>query len=160
MRAGLRGLRGGRQQSTWWNPGSTGSPVLGGELEEPSSLLDEIEGEFPGTYSYDRSGNGVAEAALQLAYERQFVPTRDGEPEDMTRYCPPDRLRLAWQMPAGASFEHGGNILPLGPAPTVATTSVNGIVYCDGSRYAYMGFEAWWDETYQVWMVLNTPTCH
>ncbi|MBI1748805.1 MAG: hypothetical protein HYR55_19800 [Acidobacteria bacterium] len=156
------GWPGARRQTTWWHPERTGTPVLGPGTEEwvaDESAEDvEIEGPFPGTTSPDRGRNGVEEAALRLAIEQQLVPIRDGEIDDTTRYCPPNSLVVSWDMDVEA-FKHGGNIAPMGPEPDENTNEVTGIVYCKGFDYAYVGFEAWWDEDNGVWMVLNTPTC-
>lgn len=63
--------------------------------------------------------------------------------------CPASRLRVAWERP-GPGYTIGGHVEPIGPAPTDATRRVNGVVVCDGSTYAYLGFEAayelgrWW----------------
>ena len=59
--------------------------------------------------------------------------------------CPPSELRVSWQPPAG---EHriGAYVEPLGPVPTEATTHVNGIVVCRSSSYAFLGFEAAYED--------------
>src|SRR4051812_31286437 len=69
--------------------------------------------------------------------------------------CAPLRLRVSWERPA-PGFKIGAYVAPLGPAPTTATTRVNGIVFCNGSRYAYLGFEELWDGT--RWLVIPVPT--
>jgi hypothetical protein len=55
--------------------------------------------------------------------------------------CPVDALELSFDDP-GPGWVSGAFVSPLGPAPTVWTTSVNGIVRCAGSHHAYLGFMA------------------
>lgn len=80
-------------------------------------------------------------AAADFAAAIRGVPTRDGDFDDLSRYCQANRLRVTWSPPA-SGYRYGAYIEPLGPAPTAGTAAVNGIVSCDGSTYAYMGFEA------------------
>jgi hypothetical protein len=153
------GWPGARRETTWWHPNRTGTPRAGAGPEWDDSVFPEdfeVDGLFPGTTSPIRDKKGVEEAAERLGAELLLLPIRDGDPEDPERYCPQDQLRVAWEMP-DIPFRYGGHILPLGPEPDETTTSVNGILYCDGYDYAYVGFEAWWDESLQMWMVLNTP---
>jgi len=59
---------------------------------------------------------------------------------DGTR-CPLDRLALSWTDP-GPGWRSGGFLAPLGPAPTLGTAAVNGVVLCVGNHHAYVGFDA------------------
>ena len=80
----------------------------------------------------DRSLEPVVLRTVQLA---GGVDRADG-----TR-CPADRLVLSWTDP-GPGWRSGGFIAPLGPAPTLSTAAVNGIVLCAGNHHAYAGFDA------------------
>lgn len=79
--------------------------------------------------------------AIDLAAGSRALPVRDGDFDDRSRYCDPNRMHVIWVKP-GESFLYGAYIEPLGPPPGPTTSSVNGIVVCEGSSYAYMGFEA------------------
>src|SRR5438477_1165167 len=69
--------------------------------------------------------------------------------------CPPMRLRVSWEKPLDG-YKIGAYVAPLGPAPTAATTNVNGIVLCEGSAYAYLGFEETWTGAH--WTVIPVPS--
>jgi hypothetical protein len=112
-------------------------PVAAAAPAAPSSPATELE-----------------RAALDLAVRLRAVPVRDGDFADQGRYCPPGRLAVSWNPPAG-TYRFGAYIPPLGPAPGPATTSVNGVVVCRGATYAYMGFEARW--TAGSWQVVDVP---
>ncbi|MDQ1396586.1 MAG: hypothetical protein QOG64_1845, partial [Acidimicrobiaceae bacterium] len=72
----------------------------------------------------------------------------------MSTVCPAFRLRVSWEPPVG-TFVIGGYLAPLGPPPTITTRQVNGVVMCQGSTYAYLGFEAAWDGI--RWTVTGVP---
>ena len=108
----------------------------------------------PPSVSADRAGQ-LERIAVDLAVRLRAIPVHDGDITDPYRYCPRDRLTVSWTPPAGA-FRFGAYIPPLGPVPGPATTSVNGVVTCRGSTYAYMGFEARW--TTRGWQVVDVPT--
>jgi len=55
--------------------------------------------------------------------------------------CPERRLELSYTDP-GKGYGSGAFVLPLGPAPTDSTRSVNGVVLCRGSKDGYVGFDA------------------
>jgi len=61
-----------------------------------------------------------------------------------TGVCAASRLRVSWTPPVGP-YRVGAFVDPLGPPPTVETKRVNGVVTCEASTFAYMGFEASWD---------------
>lgn len=87
--------------------------------------------------------------AVALIREAAPVPLDDaGTP------CEAARLRVAWTEP-GPWYEVGAFVSPIGPPPTTATTRVNGVVICEGSSYAYMGFEA--VRVKGVWLIEVTP---
>ena len=98
--------------------------------------------------STDRGRAGVESSALRLAR------AVGGVPADATSPCPADRLRVSWEPPADG-YAVGAHVDPVGPAPDAATTAVNGLVLCDGTRYAYLGFEARWDGG--TWQVHGVP---
>ncbi len=98
---------------------------------------------------------GIEIQAVGFAARTRSIPTRDGSFDDPARYCPSDRLRVVWAKPDKA-YQYGAFIEPLGPEPVAETTSVNGIVICEGSSYAYMGFEAIRTTT-GAWEVLPVP---
>jgi hypothetical protein len=104
--------------------------------------------------SAGRAGQ-LERVAVDLAVRLRAVPVRDGDFSDPSRYCQRDLLAVSWAPPAGA-FRFGAYIPPLGPAPGPLTTTVNGVVTCAGSTYAYMGFEARW--TTGGWQVVDVPT--
>lgn len=79
--------------------------------------------------------------AVDLAAKMRELPIRDGAIDDLTRYCSPQQMRVEWAAPQD-TYSYGAHIEPLGPAPGPNTSKVNGIVVCEGSTYAYMGFEA------------------
>lgn len=68
--------------------------------------------------------------------------------------CPADRLVVSWDDP-GPGWRSGGFIAPLGPAPTLRADAVNGVVLCQGSHHAYVGFDA--VRTVQGWDVELVP---
>ncbi|HVL88994.1 MAG TPA: hypothetical protein VM841_02040 [Actinomycetota bacterium] len=96
----------------------------------------------------------AAVAATRFAAAIHGVPVRDGDPDDSSRYCSTDRLRVLWTAP-GEGYTHGGYIEPLGPEPGPDTVAVNGVVVCEGSAYAYMGFEALRDG--DGWQIIPVP---
>ena len=96
-----------------------------------------------------RGRAGAEHSALTLAASLKALPV-----DDSGTLCPADHLVVTWRTPDG-TYQHGAYIEPVGPTPTVATTTVNGVVVCDGSRYAYMGFEAHW--TGARWTVEDVP---
>jgi hypothetical protein len=83
----------------------------------------------------DRGQAGVERTAIAVAAWLGAVPTAENGAA-----CNPEHLLVSWTAPpAGAKGAYAGT---LGPAPTEATTEVNGIVHCATSDYAYMGFAA------------------
>lgn len=96
----------------------------------------------------------LEQAAIALAVRLRAIPMRDGAVADPGRYCPSSRLAVSWTSPAG-EFRHGAYIAPLGPRPGPATRAVTGVVVCQGSTYAYMGFDAYW--TAGGWRVTDVP---
>ena len=76
------------------------------------------------------------DAAVKVEVERSGgVPLADGSS------CPTASLQVSYELP-GDGWSSGAYIDPLGPEPDAGTTEVNGVVLCDGSRYAFIGFEA------------------
>jgi hypothetical protein len=96
-----------------------------------------------------RGRAGVEASALALADSLHAVPV-----DALGGVCQTGDLRVSWQAP-GDGYTVGAHVSPVGPAPTEATTSVNGIVTCTSSTYAYMGFEARWSD--DRWDVVETP---
>ena len=96
----------------------------------------------------------LEQAAIALAVRLRAIPMRDGAVADPGRYCPSSRLAVSWTSPEG-EFRHGAYIAPLGPRPGPATRAVTGVVVCQGSTYAYMGFDAYW--TAGGWRVTDVP---
>ncbi|HYF44673.1 MAG TPA: hypothetical protein VD926_00590, partial [Acidimicrobiales bacterium] len=68
--------------------------------------------------------------------------------------CAEERVRVSWSEPADG-YENGAHLLPLGPPPRPGDTAANGIVYCDGWFFTYMGFEALWDG--ERWRAIDVP---
>lgn len=83
----------------------------------------------------------VRATAIDVIARMHLLPTRDGDPDDPSRYCDPSQMLVMWAQPLG-TYKHGSYIEPLGPPPRATTTAVNGVVVCEGSLYAYAGFEA------------------
>jgi hypothetical protein len=83
----------------------------------------------------DRGQAGVERTAIAVAAWLGAVPTAENGAA-----CNPEHLLVSWTAPpAGAKGAFAGT---LGPAPTVNTTAVNGLVHCATSDFAYMGFTA------------------
>jgi hypothetical protein len=78
--------------------------------------------------------------AIAIAVEQKAVPLRDGDWEDPERYATPDQLVVAWSEPP-LRPRYGAFVPPLAP-PDPDGLSARGVVWCPGSDYAYMGFEA------------------
>jgi subtilisin family serine protease len=106
-------FRAGDGTATSWEPGSGALLVLAG------------------------SNAGLEAAAIALASELQAVP---GSDEDGAGPCPRARLQVSWDRPIG--YRHGAYLEPVGPPPGPATTDVNGVVICVGTRAGFLGFEA------------------
>lgn len=94
---------------------------------------------------------GAEEAARGLALDLGALRRAADADADT---CPGDRVRVSWSEPADG-YENGAHLLPLGPPPRPGTTAVNGIAYCDGWFFTYMGFEALWDG--ERWRALDVP---
>jgi hypothetical protein len=73
--------------------------------------------------------------------------------------CPAESLELSFDDP-GTGWVSGAFVSPLGPAPTVWTTSVNGIVRCAGSHHAYVGFMAVRTTAWDVELVPDVDLDH
>lgn len=112
---------------------------------------------FWGTTSAKRGREGVEEAALQMVADRRLLPVREGAYDDPATYCPRDRMQVSWEAPGGG-YGIGAYQDPVGPPPTETTVRVNGVVLCQGSTYAYVGFEAEWSTGEAVWKVLPVPS--
>src|SRR4051812_40666791 len=104
----------------------------------------------PAYVSADRSGSTTGndgprlglsvDAAVKVEIERAGgVALADGST------CPTSSLRLSYENP-GDGWSSGAYIDPLGPEPDADTTAVNGVVLCDGSHHAFVGFEASLDD--------------
>src|SRR5205085_4626946 len=122
------------------------APTLIGAIGAPSSSESFLGSDEPGRA-------GVEASALALATATGGLPAGDRAlgawvqeggalvPADR---CPPSALAVSWVPPVG-DHRIGGYVAPLGPAPTDGTTHVNGVVVCNTSDYAFLGFEAAWD---------------
>lgn len=122
---------------------------------------------------------GAEAAAIEVAWESGAVPIgpvgsdagdHDGDVPlgdhaaapaglaDQQPMCGRDALLVLWDLP-DTRFEVGAHIAPLGPADAldeaVDGDAVNGIVVCDGWSYAYMGFEALWED--DAWSISPVP---
>ena len=94
-------------------------------------------------------------AALAVAHDSWGLPEGPGTP------CPAHRLRVSWEGPdyvfgLDADVQHWSYIPPLGP-PRAGEDRAAGIVYCKGSHYAFMGFEAFWESGPKAWAVYPIP---
>src|SRR3954454_22546620 len=107
---------------------------------------------------------GVEESAIRLVGRQGGLPLGpDDKSLDLipdllaarAGTCSPLRLRVRWSIPVG-NFHVGGYVEPLGPPPSISTERVNGLVLCEGSTYAYLGFEAVW--TGRQWAVAPVPS--
>lgn len=78
----------------------------------------------------------LVQAAAFAAVQKQ-----GGVPAAAGKACPAASLAISYAAP-GPGWSSGGFISPLGPLPGRATTAVNGLVVCRGSRYGFVGFEA------------------
>ncbi|MGE0325615.1 MAG: hypothetical protein AB7K71_41030 [Polyangiaceae bacterium] len=98
----------------------------------------------------------TAQLDLQVMQEAQkygWVYTDDSETP-----CPPQRVRIVWDVPGDLSdYNRGAYFEPLGPAPSESSTSVNGLLLCEGSNFLYRGFEAYYDEDRRQWRVYPFP---
>jgi len=93
--------------------------------------------------------------ALAIAYESWRLSEEPGTP------CPAHRLRVSWEGPddvfaPDADVQYWSYIPPLGP-PWTGEDRAAGIVYCKGSDYAFMGFEAFWESEPGVWAMYPIP---
>ena len=126
----------------------------------PVGPLGPVPGPTPtfwGTTSAKRGRDGVEEAALQMVADRRLLPVKEGGFDDPATYCPRDRMRVSWEAP-GSGYGIGAYQDPVGPAPTEETARVNGVVLCEGSTFAYVGFEAEWSTGESLWKVLPVPS--
>ena len=90
---------------------------------------------------------------MQEAQKYGWVYTDDSETP-----CPPQRVRIVWDVPGDlADYNRGAYFEPLGPAPSESSTSVNGLLLCEGSNFLYRGFEAYYDEDRAQWRVYPFP---
>jgi len=82
--------------------------------------------------------------------------------DDVEAPCPEHRLRVSWEGPdhvygADAQVHYGAHSPPLGP-PRAGGDRAAGIVYCKGSHYGYMGFDAVWKPESKAWAMYPTPS--
>lgn len=124
----------------------TSASVVGDE--HPAEVAYHSLPELP-TGSIEAGADGVVDTAIELAATLGAVPI-----DALGGECPTDRLVVSWDDP-GDTFSIGAHVTPIGPAPDDTTTSVNGLVVCSGSTYAYMGFEARWKA--DRWDVIDVP---
>ncbi|HMC52316.1 MAG TPA: hypothetical protein VKI64_06100, partial [Acidimicrobiales bacterium] len=125
--------------------GATGGKRRAGVVNAPSPLFQGSQ--VPGRI-------GAEASAIELVQRLGGIPL--GQPSmaqalldpGMAKdgLCAPSRLRVSWSPPAG-DYQVGAYVDPLGPPPTLDTRRVNGLVLCEGSTYAYVGFEASWNGT-------------
>ncbi len=95
------------------------------------------------------AGLGELEAvAVAVADELRAVPADEDD-----QVCATEDLAVSWDAPDG--YTHGAHLAPIGPAPDPATTTVNGVVVCGTSTWAFMGFDA--VRTDEGWEVTPTP---
>jgi len=93
--------------------------------------------------------------ALSIAYDFW------GLLDDAVTRCPAHRLRVTWEWPdhvfgPDVQVQVGAYIPPLGP-PRVGEDRAAGIVYCKGSEYGYMGFDAVWKSESKAWAMHPIP---
>jgi hypothetical protein len=124
----------------------TSASVVGDE--HPAEVAYHSLPELP-VGSAEAGVDGVIDTAIELAATLGAVPI-----DALGGECPTDRLVVSWDDP-GDTFSMGAHVTPIGPAPDDTTTSVNGLVVCSGSTYAYMGFEARWKA--DRWDVIDVP---
>ena len=97
----------------------------------------------------------VAQLQLSVLSEAQkygWVYTDDqGTP------CPAQRVRVLWSAPDLSDYDRGAYFEPLGPAPSEASDSINGLLLCEGHNFLYRGFEAYYDEERGQWTVYPFP---
>jgi hypothetical protein len=90
---------------------------------------------------------------VQRALEAAWVTT-----DEAGTACPAEKLRIVWQAPGDlGSYTKGAYFEPLGPAPSDQTESVNGLLLCDGHRFLYRGFEAYFRAERGQWDVFPFP---
>lgn len=96
----------------------------------------------------EASAASLEAAAITVAHELRAVPA---DPSD--RLCARTDLRVSWSEPRG--YTHGAHLAPVGPRPEASTASLNGVVVCGDSAWAYMGFEA--ERDGDAWVVTAVP---
>lgn len=99
---------------------------------------------------------GLEQAAVDLAHELGDVPLDPDQRSDSTSgTCPLERLEVSWQAPVG--YERGSYVGRVGPRPDADSTQATGVVICEGSHYAFMGFEAEREQD-GLWHLAATPS--
>jgi len=112
----------------------------------------------PGAESAVKLGDAremLERGALSIAYDFW------GLLEDAVTRCPAHRLRVTWEWPdhvfgPDVQVQVGAYIPPLGP-PRAGEDRAAGIVYCKGSEYGYMGFDAVWKPESKAWAMHPVP---
>ncbi|MDX1622027.1 MAG: hypothetical protein R3320_13605 [Nitriliruptorales bacterium] len=93
----------------------------------------------------------IEATAIELVDELGSLPASAGSSDP----CPTERLAVSWDEPRG--FTQGAYVGEVGPAPTPETSFVVGIVYCEGSTFAFVGFEAVKQDD-GTWLLSTIPT--
>lgn len=114
--------------------------AVGASLGSPTLASSDAKAEYAALEELSTEAMDVSDieaTAIRLADQLEAVPV-SAEQYDVP--CPTDRLQVSWEEPVG--YERGALVEPVGPQPGPDTRHVNGVVVCDGSTYAFMGFEA------------------
>ncbi|MCB9587321.1 MAG: hypothetical protein H6718_18115 [Polyangiaceae bacterium] len=126
-------------------------PETGGAATRPAAVAAQVP-----LVTTPKVAPRTAQLDLQVMQEAQkygWVYTDDSETP-----CPPQRVRIVWDVPGDlADYNRGAYFEPLGPAPSESSTSVNGLLLCEGSNFLYRGFEAYYDEDRAQWRVYPFP---
>ena len=123
---------------------AVGSPASSTDVAAEYAAMEELP-----TQAADAAD--IEQTAIELADTLEVVPVSE-EQHDIA--CPVDRLEVSWEEPVG--YEQGALVEPVGPAPTPDTREVNGVVVCEGSTFAFMGFQAKHEDGFG-WRVTAVP---
>lgn len=94
----------------------------------------------------------IEQQALAAALDLRAVPLRDGDWDDPDRYADVTQLAVSWEEPPLRPL-YGGFVTPLGPPDGPSALVARGVVWCPGSSYAYMGFEAVRETPDEPWTI-------
>jgi hypothetical protein len=115
-------------------------PLASVATDRSSPVTDAVPSTRPASAETTNAVSAPAGLSLDAAV-RNEIERSGGVALSDGGSCPAGSLRLSYEHP-GDGWSAGAFVDPLGPEPNASTTSVNGVVLCDGSHYAFVGFEA------------------